>query len=231
MKWLTVVRRPESEVMEEEAGVEAYTSATAQVYLDAIDDTLVEQVISLGLEVGSVLDVGTGPGSIPLKIARRRPGLNLIGVDRSRPMLQAARAAARACGLGLRVSFCDGDALRLPFPDSRFDLVLSNSVLHHLPDPAGAFREMARVAKPRGQVLVRDLRRPSRLMFAAHLRWNGRHYSGRMKQLFEDSVRASYTLSELAELIRESGLTQARVFSHKRTHLGLVWNKPPQERN
>jgi ubiquinone/menaquinone biosynthesis C-methylase UbiE len=222
MSWLIAPRVPETEVMDGAEEVEAYTSAAAQAYLDSVDNTFVEQVISLGLECGRLLDIGTGPGSIPLKIARRCPNLQVVGTDRSVNMIRAARRAAAEQGLSSRARFFVADAHFLCFPDASFDGLLSNSLLHHLRDPLSAFNEMARVVKPDGVVLVRDLRRPSRLLFPLHVRWNGRYYSGLMKKLYADSVRAAYTGEELAELLRRSFLMDARIFLHGRTHLGFV---------
>jgi len=95
-------------------------------------------------------------------------------------------------------------------------------VLHHLSNPVVVLNEMARVAKSEGVILLRDLRRPSRLAFPLHVRWHGRCYSGLMYQLFRDSVRASYTGKELTELLHQSALHGARVFYRGRTHLGFI---------
>jgi SAM-dependent methyltransferase len=232
MDWLSLRRKPEPEVMSEADAVEAYASAAAQTYLDSIDNTLVEQVLrvssenGLGSETsplrGALLDVGTGPGGIPLKLVRRCPDLRAVGVDRSLNMVRAARQAAAQQGLAGRTFFFQADAGRLGLRDAGFDLVLSNSLLHHLPDAVAAFNEMARVAKPSGVVLLRDLRRPSWLLFPLHVSWFGRYYSGLMKKLYIDSVRAAYTGGELAALLRRSRLADARVFFHGRTHLGFV---------
>ena len=202
--------------------VEAYASAAAQAYLDSIDNTLVEQVISLGPWSVRLLDLGTGPGGLPLKIAHRSPNLCVVGIDRSLNMIRAARRAAAEQKLDARAHFFVGDAKWLCFPDSSFDLVLANSLLHHLSDPVAAFDEIARVVKPGGSVLMRDLRRPSRLVFPFHVRWHGRYYSGLMKKLYVDSVRAAYTAEELADLLRRSALHDARIFLHERTHLGFI---------
>ena len=235
MNWLSMPRTPEPEVMAEADEVEAYASAAAQAYLDAIDNTLVEQVVSLAPTdhasgaagdssalSGWLLDVGTGPGGIPLKLVRRFPGLRAVGIDRSLNMVRAARQSAREQGRADRAFFLVADARRIAFPDGCFDIVLSNSVLHHLHDPVPVLNEMARLAKPSGMVLLRDLRRPSRLAFALHVGWFGRYYSGLMKKLYVDSVRAAYTASELRALLRGSALTDAEVFRHRRTHLGFV---------
>jgi ubiquinone/menaquinone biosynthesis C-methylase UbiE len=224
MGWLTLPRRPEPEVMSDAEEVEAYASAAAQAYLDAIDNTLVDQVVSLGVTGGRLLDIGCGPGGIALKIARRLPQLWVAGIDYSSNMIGAAERAARAAKLDGRATFIVGDGNRLCFRDGSFDLVLSNSVLHHLHDPVAFLNEMGRVAKPGGFVLLRDLRRPCRVSFPLHVRWYGRYYSGLMRKLYEDSVRAAYTGEELAGLLRQSRLGSARVFYHERTHLGFVYD-------
>lgn len=229
MSWRTLPRRPEPEVMSEADEVEAYASAAAQEYLDSIDNTLVEQVLSLGRTSGRLLDIGTGPGGIPLKIARRLPDLRVVGVDRSANMVRAARRSAAEQGLAQRACFFLADAKQLCFTDACFDLVLANSLLHHLQTPVAFFNEMARVVKPAGVVLARDLRRPSRLVFPLHARWYGRYYSGLMKKLYVDSVRAAYTAPELADLLRQSALADARIFFHERTHLGFTWAREGQE--
>lgn len=222
MNWFNLQRQAEPEVvMNDQAEVDVYASAAAQAFLDAIDNTLVDQVLSYA-PTGLLLDIGTGPGGIPLKIARRCPEIRVVGVDRSENMIAAARRAASEQGLSERASFLLTDACQLAFPTGQFDVVLSNSVLHHMEQPVALIREMARVAKPQGLILLRDLRRPSRLAFPFHVRWHGRHYSGLMYQLFVNSVRAAYTPEELVAFLRASSFPQAQVFVHERTHLGFV---------
>lgn len=227
MSWRELERKPEAEVMSDGEEVSAYASAASQRHLDAIDNTFVDQVLSLGSPEGMLdgllLDVGCGPGNIVLKLAQRCPRLSIVGVDYSANMVQAARRAADEIGLGNRVFFNQGSANQIPFADGTFDVVLSNSVLHHLTSPSQAFAEMLRVTRPDGAVLVRDLRRPSRLAFPWHVRWYGRHYSGVMKRLFEDSVRAAYTPGELEDLLCRSGLSEAHIFLHERTHMGFLY--------
>ncbi len=226
MSWLTLERKPESEVMSDEEAVSAYDSAASQKHLDAIDNTLVEQALSLAPDgkalTGLLVDLGCGSGRITLKIAARCPWLRVVGVDRSRAMLRFARRGAEEQKLSGRVFFLRGDAGHLGFPSRTFDFVLCNSVLHHLGSPKSVLEEMARLAKPGGTVLLRDLRRPSRLAFPFHVRWHGRHYSGAMRKLFEDSVRAAYTPEELGDMLRGSGMSRARIFLHQGAHMGFI---------
>ncbi len=220
MNWLTLPRTPEPEVMESCDEVEVYASAAAQRHLDGIDNTLVDHLARLGVASGKLLDVGCGPGNIAWKIAQRWPQIHVVGLDYSINMVRAASVAVASSA----ARFLSGDAKRLPFSDNSFDFVLSNSVLHHLQDPIPFLNEMARVAGANGVVILRDLRRPGRLIFPWHVHWYGRHYSGLMKKLFIDSVRAAYTGAEFSELLRDTRLAKARVFYHERTHLGFVYD-------
>jgi ubiquinone/menaquinone biosynthesis C-methylase UbiE len=214
-------RTPEPEVMESGEEAEIYSSAAAQAYLDRIDNTFVAHALSLGVEQGLALDVGTGPGQIPIKLALKNPGLQVIGIDLSEAMLAKARQDAELAGVQGRVSFQVGDAKHILFSDQHFDLVICNSLLHHAADPLATLNEIARVAKPEGALLLRDLRRPSALAFPIHVRWFGRHYRGLMKRLYTHSVRAAYTLSELRELLNRSEISGGQIFSKGLTHIGI----------
>ncbi len=219
--WFNPLRIPEPEVMDGEDEVEAYSSSASQAYLDRIDQTFVEQVLSLGVLQGNALDIGSGPGLIPIKLAAKATGLCITGIDLSVAMLQRARRSAEQVGVADRVCFRRGDAKSLPFSEQSFDLVLCNSLLHHSPDPLVLLNEISRVSKPEGALLIRDLRRPSRLEFPLHAFWFGRHYSGLMRQLYLASLHASYTRVELEDLLLHSDLADAQVFQMGRTHIGI----------
>jgi ubiquinone/menaquinone biosynthesis C-methylase UbiE len=218
-------RVPEREVMDDLGEVEAYSSAAAQAYLNTIDDTLVEHALRLvkGRERGRALDIGTGPGQIVIKLAKRLAEWKFVGVDRSPGMIAQAQAnLASASGeLAGRVEFHVADGNHLPFPDSSFDLVMCNSVLHHLAEPEKLLSEMSRLVNSGGAILLRDLRRPGRFTYPLHVRWHGRHYSGLMNQLYCDSVRSAYTVPELKRMLDSAALPRTRVFEHHSTHIGL----------
>lgn len=111
------------------------------------------------LPSGRVLDVGTGPGYLPLEIAHRCAGLEIIGVDVSGAMVEIARRNAARAGLSDRVHFQLANAADLPFADESFDLVVSTLSLHHWADPGACFREIYRVLSADGAALIYDIRR------------------------------------------------------------------------
>ena len=225
MSILDLPRVPEPEVMEDSAEVEAYSYSAAQAHLDAIDDTFVEHAARLvaGRERGRAVDIGTGPGQIVIKLAQKLTLWKFVGVDRSQGMIAQANANLAAAGGGVagRVEFQAADGNNLPFPEKSFDLVMCNSVLHHFAEPGHLFSEMARLARPGGAILLRDLRRPGRLAHPWHVWRHGRHYSGEMLRLYRASVRAAYTVEELQRMLDASPLQRARVFEHRSTHIGI----------
>lgn len=105
-----------------------------------------------------VLDVGCGPGSITLDLARRVAPGEVVGVDSSPAVVSQARAAAQGAEDAgeARLRFEVADAMALPFADDSFDVVHAHQVLQHVADPVGLLREMARVTRPGGLVAARD---------------------------------------------------------------------------
>jgi ubiquinone/menaquinone biosynthesis C-methylase UbiE len=101
----------------------------------------------------SLLDVGSGPGTITADLARRVARVTASEV--SEPALALTRAGIEAGGVG-NVDFAVADVHRLDLPDDSFDVVHAHQVLQHVGDPVQALREMRRVTKPGGLVAARD---------------------------------------------------------------------------
>lgn len=147
----------------------------------------------------SVLDVGCGTGTLAIA-AKREIGStgSVYGVDASTEMI--ARARAKAKKRHLDVAFENAVAEALPFPDARFDVVLSTIMLHHLPRKARqqAAREIRRVLKPGGRVVIVDFQDSGkRNGFIQHFR---RHRHGHVK--IEDMLAV---LSEAGLKITQTG--------------------------
>jgi SAM-dependent methyltransferase len=102
-----------------------------------------------------LLDIGCGPGTITLDLARLVAPGQTIGLDREVQPLVSARAAAVEQGVH-NVGFTVGDVYQLDFPDDSFDVVHAHQVLQHLTDPVAALREMGRVCRSGGYLAVRD---------------------------------------------------------------------------
>lgn len=117
------------------------------------DNTLRARAVSRLVPPGiAVADIGTGTGILAGELARL--GLRVIAVDHSQRMLDAAASALEASDLS--VEFRLGEARQLPIGDAELDAAFAHMVLHYLPSPPDAIREMARIVKPGGAVVVAD---------------------------------------------------------------------------
>jgi ubiquinone/menaquinone biosynthesis C-methylase UbiE len=103
---------------------------------------------------GSVLDVGTGKGLLAIELARR--GFEVVSVDPDSAERELAALLAEEAGVAKRINFMAGNGAHLPFPDGRFGCAAMMDVLHHVEEPEPILREMARVVRNGGRIVVAD---------------------------------------------------------------------------
>ncbi|QEE61465.1 methyltransferase domain-containing protein [Salinibacterium sp. dk2585] len=104
----------------------------------------------------SVLDIGSGPGTITIDLARRVAPGRVVGLDAAPEIVEQARALAREQGVD-NVEFVVGSAYETGLPEASFEVVHTHQTLQHLADPIAALREMRRVVTPDGVVAARDV--------------------------------------------------------------------------
>ncbi|PMB04238.1 SAM-dependent methyltransferase, partial [Fischerella thermalis CCMEE 5273] len=145
---------------------EVMDSLEEAIEYDAMDFTEVnsafaQEAIALGpSEQGVVLDAGTGTGRIPIIMCQIRHKWQVIAIDLAASMLQIAAHHVQEAGLQEQIRLELVDVKHMPYGDRQFDLVVSNSLVHHLPNPLSFFQELKRVLKPNGGIFIRDLFRP-----------------------------------------------------------------------
>ncbi|MBG0830434.1 class I SAM-dependent methyltransferase [Planomonospora sp. ID67723] len=116
------------------------------------------EVAAVAPRDGSVLDAGTGSGHLLLELARLRPDLHLTGMDLSADMIAIGRRHVREAALEGRISLDVADVAELPYPDDRFDVVVSTLSMHHWERVDRAVAEFARVLKPGAPLRIYDFR-------------------------------------------------------------------------
>lgn len=170
----------------------------------------------------AILDVGTGTAQIPIEICSRREGLKITGVDLAAHMLQLGLKNVLRANLSNRIRLEQIDAKGLPYADGSFSAVISNSIVHHIPEPIRALREMQRVLRPDGLLFVRDLLRPSDA--SAVERIVSQYAAGandHQQEMFRASLHAALTLDEVRGLLRDLSLPQEWVTQTSDRHWTL----------
>ncbi|MFZ5467905.1 MAG: bifunctional demethylmenaquinone methyltransferase/2-methoxy-6-polyprenyl-1,4-benzoquinol methylase UbiE [Myxococcota bacterium] len=133
-----------------------------------------EAVRRSGVTPGAaVLDCATGTGDLALAFKRAvGPSGRVVGTDFCAKMLDAAPPKAERAGL--EIEFRVADALALPFPDASFDVASISFGIRNVDDPARCLRELARVVRPGGRVVVLEFGQPTGLFgafFRLYARW------------------------------------------------------------
>ena len=154
------------------------------------------------LKQGRILDVGTGPGYLPIEIARLIEGVEVVGIDVSEDMVRMARKSAWKEGLEGRVRFEVEDANSMSYGDSFFDLVVSTGSFHHWKKPVTVLNEIHRVLQPGCEAWIIDLRKEAPDDDREKLR---KRYGRFMAWLFYRAVviHSSTTREELQRVLTE----------------------------
>jgi ubiquinone/menaquinone biosynthesis C-methylase UbiE len=202
------IESPELETAEQ---IDAFIDSRTLEFPTRIEDEFVQRALGLGVDGGMILDVGTRVGLIPLKILWQNDSFYAIGMDRSSSMIDRARETAAAWKLEDRAFFQVGDARKMRLKTGYFDLVISDSTLHVFDDPLSVLKEINRVLKPKGGLLIRDLRRPSRLQMQRTVDAHTVRYGQHMRGHIETALRAAFTRSEIEQLVESSGLERVRL--------------------
>ncbi len=171
------------------------------------DKEFLSKIISLSnVEPDStVLDIATGTGFVAVEFAQKTKGL-IVGSDITREMLGWARKHSQKESVDDHTVFVLAEGSKQPFPDQSFDNVVSRLALHHIPDPGPVVKEMARLVKHRGRVIVADQISPKDEEIAK--------FHDEFERFRDPSHQRAQRVSELESLFRMAGLTiSARKFS------------------
>jgi 2-polyprenyl-3-methyl-5-hydroxy-6-metoxy-1,4-benzoquinol methylase len=216
-------RIPEPELMDSPEQARAYAAADFSTPHDAFVACFQERFPGFG--DGRVLDLGCGAADIAARFARALPAVSVHGVDGATAMLDLGVEHVRDTGLADRITL---QLARLPLEQPElalggpYDAVISNSLLHHLDEPAVLWDTARKTARSGAPVFVMDLRRPPSAEWADHLvATYAADEHPLLREDFRASLGAAYTVDEVTAQL-ERGYRELAVESIGDRHL-LVW--------
>jgi trans-aconitate methyltransferase len=219
----TMNRIPEPELMNEAEQARAYAQADFAEPHDRCIELLKTSLPDLP-QTGTALDLGCGPGDITLRLARAFARWGIDGLDGSPAMLHYGYKAVQQAGLAAQVTLYES---YLPSPhaprDRRYDLIFSNSLLHHLKDPMVLWQSVHQWTKLNGAIFIMDLMRPSSTATAAQL---VNQYAANepeiLRQDFYNSLLAAYRIDEVQKQLQQAHLEYLEVKPVSDRHF-ILW--------
>ncbi len=167
-----IPRTLEPEVMDTDEAARAYDAMDhREVNSRFVDDFLVafpEAVVTASGDDDwldpdsrvSILDLGTGTAQIPIELCQRTDLVRVMAADAAIAMLEIVRVNVEFASVQQQIQLDHVDAKKLHYRDGMFDAVMSNSIVHHIPEPAIVLAEAVRVTCAGGLLFFRDLLRP-----------------------------------------------------------------------
>jgi ubiquinone/menaquinone biosynthesis C-methylase UbiE len=175
-------------------------------------DQFVDDLLACGPIAGDVLDIGTGTALIPIALCQRTEEVRVMAVDNSWQILDQARINVEIEGMIERMMLDLVDATELIHEDGQFQIVMSNGLMHQVPEPVVALREAIRVTAPAGLIFFRDLLRPTDEAGVKDLvQTLVARENEDQRQLLEAPLRAALDLEEVKDAVQSIGGDPAKV--------------------
>jgi SAM-dependent methyltransferase len=194
----------EPEIMDDRAQAVAYAkadfSSSNQMFVDGLIETYPDRL-------GSILDLGCGPGDVAIRLLQAVPSAKVTAVDASLPMVEIAREAVGKAGLQDRIDIVLGRLPGIDLGGLAFQTIASKDLLHHLPDPAVFWKGVVELATDTTAIYVMDLYRPNSREDAKKI---VESVSGNepeiLKRDFYDSLLAAFTVDEIQDQLGAANL-------------------------
>lgn len=196
----------------------SYEKASRMV-IDGYYSKVADEIVS-HIRQGSMLDLGTGPGYLPVEIVKRAPDIKITGVDLSRKLIQMARINAQKAGYESQLHFEVGNSARLRFDDADFDMVISTGMLHSLKNPVNVLLEINRVLKDGADAWIYDpanvIQYIDRKKWKASLNLRERFFLWIFGLLGLHKPIAIYRKSDVIPIIEAAGFSKYKVDESKK---------------
>lgn len=200
----------EPELMDEIENAKLYAAADFEAPHNQVIQMFLQKFPGFSRTVQqNAIDLGCGPADISIRFAKALPLLNITAIDGAKAMLDVGREYIEQAHLGDRITLVQG-YLPCPLPKpGAYDLIFSNSLLHHLPEPEVIWQSIQQAAHPGSHVFITDLLRPESKEKARQLvETYSRDEPELLKEDFYYSLLAAFSADEVKAQIRAAGLSQ-----------------------
>ncbi|ALG68437.1 class I SAM-dependent methyltransferase [Beggiatoa leptomitoformis] len=215
-------RVPEPELMLDDEQARAYARADFEdphsLFVQRFADVFLDAQI-----VGYVLDLGCGAGDISRRFAQRYPHCQIHGVDGSSAMLKYGREMLVHYDLEKRIQLLEGYLPGAQLPEAQYDVIISNSLLHHLVQPMVLWETIKAKAKADGFIFIMDFMRPESFRQAEIM---VQHYAGSepsvLRRDFYNSLLAAYRIDEVNEQLKQADLDYLKLHEVSDRHFVVM---------
>jgi len=195
----------EPELMEDESQVKAYSEADFEIPHNEFIQRL-KTFVNNPEFCSTALDLGCGPGDISCRFASAFPLSKIDAVDGSEPMIARARSVLPTA-LEARINLIHGLLPNVILPQSSYEIIFSNSVLHHLPDPQALWRTIKKYSRQGTRIVIMDLLRPACVEDAqAMVQAYAANEPEILQRDFYHSLLAAFSIEEINTQLAQAGL-------------------------
>jgi tRNA1(Val) A37 N6-methylase TrmN6 len=213
----------EPEVMDTEEDALEYDS----IPNDDVNAAFVEEVLNLSpINATRLVDLGSGPAHIPILFALKRPQMIITAVELAENMISIAQQNIKNANVADRITIKKQDIKHTMLSQKTFDIVISNSCVHHIHNPIELFVEAKRLLNNRGIIYFKDLLRPKNLTELDYLVSKyASDASEYQRVLFRNSLHAALTLDEVKENVEAAKLLNAEIKQTSDRHWSLAYKR------
>jgi len=211
----------EPEVMDTEEDAIEYNS----IPNNDVNTVFVEEVLNLSpINAITLVDLGSGPAHIPILFALKRPQLIITAVELAENMIAMAQQNIKNANVADRIIIKKQDIKHTMLKQKSFDIVISNSCIHHIHNPIELFVEAKRLVSKGGVIYFKDLLRPKSLPELEYLVSKYAHdVNDYQRTLFRNSLHAALTLDEVKKYVETAKLLNAEIKQTSDRHWTLIY--------
>lgn len=213
----------EPEVMDSEDEARDYDAMNHS----AVNERFCDDLLANEPRLGRTLDVGTGTAQIPIALCKRAPEARVLALDLAESMLRLGTQNVERAALSGVITLARIDAKSVGTTWGKFDTVMSNSIIHHIPEPRTALAEMLAVLAEGGLLFVRDLARPEDdATVTRFVETYAKDESPRQRALFDASLRAALSIEETRALCASVGIPAECAQMTSDRHFTICYRRP-----